>query len=84
MVVTRRTPAPPTASRTSSAQPIPRLAKKASPDSLNTTDKSSPLVNGTTHDASAQSDTAHVDTSVSVSERGLTCHMRRAVASVPC
>lgn len=57
MVVTRRTPAPPaSASRTPSTQPVPRLAKKTNQDTLNVPDKPSPLVNGSTHDATPKSE----------------------------
>ncbi|TFK90129.1 hypothetical protein K466DRAFT_597174 [Polyporus arcularius HHB13444] len=62
MVVTRRTPAPPAAaSRTHSAQPIPRLAKNASPEAQTVPGKSSPLVNGSTHEVPSKAGGADVD-----------------------
>ncbi|KAI0369129.1 hypothetical protein BV20DRAFT_1053422 [Pilatotrama ljubarskyi] len=70
MVVTRRTPAPPApASRTHSAQPIPRLAKKANQDPQNVPDKPSPLVNGSTVDSAANSVDADVDKAVNASSK---------------
>ncbi|KAI0687143.1 hypothetical protein C8T65DRAFT_590613 [Cerioporus squamosus] len=66
MVVTRRTPAPPVAaSRTHSAQPIPRLAKNANPEAQTVPSKSSPLVNGGTHDVSSNAGGVDVDKAVS-------------------
>ncbi|KAL1940799.1 hypothetical protein VTO73DRAFT_7840 [Trametes versicolor] len=62
MVVTRRTPAPPVpASRTQSTQPIPRIAKRANPDTSSIPDKSSPLANGSSADAAAKSAAVDVD-----------------------
>ncbi|KAI0331642.1 hypothetical protein GY45DRAFT_597784 [Cubamyces sp. BRFM 1775] len=74
MVVTRRTPAPPApTSRTHSAQPIPRLAKKAHQDSHSVPDKPSPLSNGSAPDPAAPLAAGEVDKAVSASTNAL-CH----------
>lgn len=75
MVVTRRTPAPPaSASRTPSTQPVPRLAKKTNQDTLNVPDKPSPLVNGSTHDATPKSEDVSTSKPVSSSARANNPH----------
>lgn len=66
MVVTRRTPAPPVAaSRTASAQPIPRLGKKAPNDASSAPEKPSPLSNGSNYDAAGKKNDAGVGPLVS-------------------
>ncbi|CDO69647.1 hypothetical protein BN946_scf184851.g35 [Trametes cinnabarina] len=72
MVVTRRTPAPPApTSRTHSAQPIPRLAKKATQDASGAPDKSSPLSNGSTANAATDFAAADVNKALEASPKGV-------------
>lgn len=84
MVVTRRTPAPPVpASRTQSTQPIPRIAKRANPDTSSIPDKSSPLANGSSADAAAKSAAVDVDKAVSVPVTPPRYHSRLVRAARP-
>ncbi|KAI0653160.1 hypothetical protein C8Q70DRAFT_1038131 [Cubamyces menziesii] len=70
MVVTRRTPAPPApTSRTHSAQPIPRPAKKAHQDSHSVPDKPSPLSNGSAPEPPTHSAAGDVDKAVDAASK---------------